>query len=112
MAEKLVAKFTKSGAVFADAVAAQVDRKSQFSAELTAKLIETYGTLESSGIIISGPTITWDQSTYTLTIERVVSSNNDYRNFYINNDNSSRQEIEEASNAAGWTRISFDVVPV
>ena len=112
MAEKLVAKFTKTGAVFASAAEAQADRKSQFSEELNAKLAETYGTLQLSGIIISGPDITWDQATYTLTIERVVSSNAAYSAFYQENNNSSRADIETASDSAGWTRISFEVIPV
>lgn len=112
MAEKLVAKYTKPGAVFATADEAQADRKAQFSPELSAQIANTYATLQSTGIIISGPVVTWDQANVTLTIERVVSSNAEYANFYATNNNNSRQAIESAEAATGWTRISFDVVPV
>jgi len=112
MPERLVAKFQKLNACFDSAEAAQQDRKQFFSDELKTQLSRVYQDLKSSGIIISGPHLTWDQSTQVLTIERVVRNHQEYRDYFHLNNISTRNEVESASQAAGWTRIDFAVVPV
>jgi hypothetical protein len=112
MAVNLVAKFTKPGAVFSSAEEAQIDRKSLFSDDLKARMARSYAALTESGIILAGPTITWDQDTFTLTIVRTVTDNEEYANFYANTGGTVRDEIDLASTDAGWWRISFEVVPV
>ncbi len=112
MAVNLVAKFTKSGAVFSSAEEAQADRKSLFSDDLKNRMSRSYAALTESGIIIAGPTITWDQDTFTLTIIRTVTDNDEYASFYSDVDSGVRDEIEQSSSGAGWTRISFEVIPV
>lgn len=112
MAVNLVAKFTKSGAVFSSAQEAQADRKSLFSDDLKSRTSGSYSALTERGIILAAPTITWDQETFTLTIIRTVTDNEEYANFYSSVGGSVRDEIEQASSGAGWTRVSFEVVPV
>jgi hypothetical protein len=110
MAVNLVAKFTKPGAVFSSAEEAQIDRKSLFSDDLKARMSSSYAALTESNIIIAGPTITWDQDTFMLTIVRTVTDNEEYANFYSTVGGTVRDEIEQASSGAGWTRVSFEVV--
>jgi hypothetical protein len=112
MAVNLVAKFTKPGAVFSSAEEAQADRKSLFSDDLKARMSTSYTALTESNIIIAGPTISWDQDTFTLTIVRTVTNNEDYANLYGITGGTVRDEIEQASSEAGWSRISFEVVPL
>lgn len=112
MAHKLIAKFHKPGAEFDSAHAAQQDRKQFFTEDLKNQLDLVYQDLKNCGIIISGPELSWDQSTQILSIERVVRDHDEYKNYYIDRGISTRVQIEEASALAGWSRISFDVVPV
>jgi len=112
MAVKLIATFIKPGAVFADASAAQDDRKSMFTDDLKTRMSTSYRMLKESGIIISGPDIHWDQDTCTLTITRVVTDYEDFKNFYSQVGGTVRNEISQASVGAGWQQVGFDVVPV
>jgi hypothetical protein len=112
MADRLVARFYKAGAEFASAEQAQQDRKQFFSEDLKTQLGLVYQDLKNSGLIISGPFLTWDQPTQILTIERVVRDHEEYKNYFIDNRISTRDQIESASQQAGWTRVSFDVIPV
>jgi hypothetical protein len=112
MAVNLVAKFTKPGAVFSSADEAQIDRKSLFSDDLKYRMAGSYTALTESSIIIAGPIISWDQDTFTLTIVRTVTDNEAYVNAYNDIGGTVRDEIEQASSRAGWTRVSFEVVPV
>ena len=112
MSVKLIAKFVKPGAIFSDAVAAQNDRKSMFTDDLKTRMSSSYQQLKESGIIISGPEISWDQDTFTLTIIRVVTDYDDFKNFYAQVGGTVRNEISQASVTAGWQQVGFDTVPV
>jgi hypothetical protein len=112
MAVKLIAKFIKPGAVFADANAAAADRKSLFTEDLTGRMNQSYKLLKESGIIISGPDIFWDPDTYMLTIERVVTDYDEFKNYYSQVGGHVRNEIYTASTNACWQQIDFSVVPI
>ena len=112
MAVKLIAKFTKPGAVFPDAEAASADRKSLFSSDLSARTKHSYKLLKEIGIIISGPDISWDPDACLLTIERVVTDYNEFKNYYAQVCGTVREEIYKASIEAGWQQLDFLVVPI
>ena len=112
MAVKLIAKFIKPGAVFLNADSAQNDRKSLFTDDLKARMSTSYRMLKESGIVISGPDISWTQDTFMLTITRVVTDYDDFKNFYSQVGGTVRDEIYRASTDAGWQQVGFDVVPV
>ena len=112
MAVKLIAKFVKPGAVFPDAEAALADRKSLFTSDLIDRMNQSYKLLKDRGIIISGPDISWDPDTYMLTIERVVTDHDEFKNYYAEVGGTVRKEIYIASTDAGWQQTDFLVVPV
>jgi hypothetical protein len=112
MAVKLIAKFVKPGAVFSNAEAAAADRKSLFTDDLIQRMGQSYKLLKDSGIIISGPDIFWDPDTYMLTIERVVTDYDEFKNYYTQVGGTVRNEIYTASTDADWQQIDFLVVPI
>jgi hypothetical protein len=109
---KIIASFTKPGAIFLDADSAQSDRKSLFSDDLKTRMSTAYRILKESGIVLSGPDVFWNQETATLTIIRVITNYDDYKTLYSQVIGTVHREISQASDSAGWRQIGHDVVNV
>jgi hypothetical protein len=112
MTVKIIASFTKPGAIFLDADSAQSDRKSLFSDDLKTRMSTAYRILKESGIVLSGPDVFWNQETATLTIIRVITNYDDYKTLCSQVIGTVYSEISQASDSAGWRKIGHDVVTV
>jgi hypothetical protein len=95
------ATYTKYGATFADSETAYADKNSLFPTELTQSIQDCYDTMLANGVLLESVSHEWDQSTYTLTVVKVVSSREAYQDavtFDI-------QATIDYAAAAGWTFV-------
>lgn len=96
------ALYQKIGATFADAAAAKANKDSLFPPALSQSVNDCYATMLANGVLLEPVSYTWDQSSYTLTVVKVVSSSEAY-NAAITFD--SAATINYASQA-GWTILN------
>ena len=98
MSEKITVTWTKDNSTFASGTDAYADKNSLFSAELAASMNDCYSSMLTNGILLEPLSYAWDQVSYTLTIDKIVSSIDAYEaavTFNVVDTNS-------AARAAGW----------
>jgi hypothetical protein len=96
------ARYNKPGATFATWLEAKLDKDSMFSAELAQSVQDCYDTMLTNGVLLEPVIYGWDQTLETLTVVKVVSSNEAY-NAAITFDVAA---VTAASEAAGWTLLN------
>jgi hypothetical protein len=94
--------YTKNGVTFADGAAAKADKNSLYSAELTQAVTDCYATMLTDGILLEPVSYVWDQSTFTLTVTKLVTSAEAYQ-AAVTFDSSA---CIADSAAAGWAFVS------
>ncbi len=93
----------KLGATFASGEEAKADLQSAYSPELKAKIDKWIEDITASGLLISPTVYTWNQENQTLTVSRTVRDLAELgasRTF-------TKEEVLEATGAAGWTNTDF-----
>ena len=102
MSDNFNAIYTKYGATFADSETAYADKNSLFPAELTQSVQDCYDTMLANGVLLEPVSHEWDQSTYTFTVVKIVSS----REAYQSSVTFDVQATVDNAVAAGWTFVS------
>jgi hypothetical protein len=99
-----VVVYQKPGSSFSSGLEAYQDKNSLYSAELNAAIDQCQTQMLADNILLEAPVFSWDQATERLTVQRVVSSPEEFggaRTFDI--------ELAVAKSAeAGWELISVD----
>ena len=95
------AKYTKNEATFASGVAAYADKNSLYSPELVQQVEDCYAQMITDGVLLAPVDPVWDQETFTLTINKLVTSVDDYEDA-ITFDVAA---CVAASNEAGWVTV-------
>ena len=98
-----VVTWQKLGATFASGTDAHQNKNSLYTAELTTSIDQCHLQMIAEGILGS-TTYGWNQETQTLTIERVLSD----IDIFKNDRTYSGELILEQSQAAGWTFVSVE----
>ena len=70
--------YSKVGATFATGEEAYQDKNSLYPPELTARVNACYAQMLADGVLLQPISYTWDQATFTLTINKIVTSNEAY----------------------------------
>ena len=99
MSEKITVTWIKDNSTFVSGAAAYADKNSLFSAELAASMNDCYSSMLTDGILLEPLSYAWDQASYTLTIDKIVSSIAAYEaavTFHVADTNA-------AARAAGWS---------
>jgi len=108
MAVKLVVKYKKEGAVFANTAEAVASKDSKYSPELLEGAISCLAKMVADGIMLKPTTPSWDQSTYTLTLEREIVSFAEYQDAIT----FSIADTVAAAEEAGWMFVGSDVTSI
>ena len=74
------AKYTKLGAEFANAEEANADRRALIPEDIKAAADASKASMLSSGILTAPDSLSWDQATQTLTLNRYISDYGAYIN--------------------------------
>ena len=91
--------YTKDGATFASGADAWADKNSLYTPELKASVDACYTQMLADGVLLAPVYATWDQPSYTLTINKEVSSVAAYKAAVTFNE----AECISDATAAGWT---------
>jgi len=95
------ARYTKVGATFASASEAYANKNSLYSPELAAAVDACYAKMLADGVLLEPVSYTWDQSTSTLTVRKIVTSKADYNAALTFDGNLAVTRATEA----GWTLV-------
>lgn len=99
-------QYKKEGAVFGNAADAWADKNSLYTPELSASVDACYNQMLADGILLQPVYSTWDQATFTLTVNKVVSNADAYRAAVTFDEFAT---ITQAENA-GWTFLGTNIV--
>jgi hypothetical protein len=95
------ARYTKVGATFASGAEAYADKNSLVTAEGTGLVEATYARMLAEGVLLEPVSYSWDQATYTLTVRKIVTSDQAYNDTLGFDSALMIQRGEEA----GWTLV-------
>lgn len=101
MSVTLSPTYIKNGATFASGAEALADKNSLYSPTLTQQVNDCYAQMTVDGILLAPIDPVWDQATFTLSVNKLVSSAADYRNAVTFNEAECVAKAEEA----GWTLV-------
>ena len=96
-----VAKYTKLGATFADGAAAYANKNSLFPEALKESVANCYASMLANGILLEPVSFDWDQETSTLSVNKLISSTEDYLAAIT----FSVPAVLQGAAEAGWTLI-------
>lgn len=102
------AKWTKSGAVFANGEAARDDNRSLWPAEFAQQVLDSDTQLLAQGIMTSPVVYTWDQATQTYEVVRQLSSDEEWLAAIRNH-----WDLSAATGygqSAGWTWLGATII--
>jgi hypothetical protein len=105
MSQLYKVQYQKEGAVFADGTEAKLDKHSMYGDELLQSVVDSENNLIQEGILLQPYLYTWDQETFVITVNKYVTSKEDY----LANRTYNGEAVLEASSAAGWTFIGSSV---
>lgn len=98
--------YTKNGAIFPDADAANTDRSQFISFELFQLINNSYNALRDDGVLHGEILEEWNQDTFTLTVLRNVSDVDAYQTSIAG----WRDNVTEMTEQAGWTFVKTEVL--
>lgn len=101
MSVTLSPTYLKNGATFASGAEAMADKNSLYGPTLTQQVNDCYAQMMTDGILLEPINPVWNQSTFTLTVNKVVTSATAYKNAVT----FSESECIAKSAEAGWTLI-------
>ena len=101
MSVTLSPKYTKNGATFASGAEAYADKNSLYGPTLTQQVDDCYAQMMTDGILLAPVDPVWDQATFTLSVNKLVTSAAAYRSAVT----FSEPECITKSADAGWTLV-------
>lgn len=99
MTQLIKVVYVKDGATFANGDAAKDDKNSLYSPELQQSVTDSMNALLAAGILIEPYVYTWDQETFSLTVNKLVTAAADY----YDNITYDQDAVLAAAEEAGWT---------
>jgi hypothetical protein len=111
MSQLLKVEYEKNNAIFADGIQAYTDKNSLYSAELALSVTESNDAALAEGVLLEPISYDWAQETFTLYINKHVTSDQEYDAIRVSYGYSSEAALA-ADSAAGWTYLGIVVTDV